>query len=69
MSGTVAGGRKAAQTNKRKYGESFYKVLGAQGGKKGKKDGAIKGFDADRELARRAGAIGGTISKRKKAGA
>lgn len=62
MGGTVAGGRKAAETNKRKYGESFYKIQGAKGGKIGR----TGGFFADRELASRAGRKGGQISRRSK---
>lgn len=33
MAGTVAGGKLAAQKNKEKYGEDFYKNIGAKGGK------------------------------------
>ncbi len=60
MSGTKAGGLAAAATNKAKYGADFYSRIGAMGGKKGR----TGGFYANRELARRAGAIGGTISRR-----
>lgn len=35
MSGTAIGGKKAAQTNKTKYGADFYARIGAVGGKKG----------------------------------
>ena len=59
----VAAGKKAAQTNKEKYGEDFYAVQGAKGGKLGK----TGGFWANRELARIAGAKGGRVSRRKKA--
>ncbi len=62
MSGTKAGGAKASATNKRKYGKDFYAKIGAQGGR----NGHTGGFYANRELARRAGAIGGKISKRGK---
>lgn len=61
MSGTVVGGKAAAQTNKQKYGQDFYKNIGAKGGSV---NGVAKGFAADRERARRAGAKGGSISKR-----
>ena len=65
MAGTKAGGRSAAETNKRSYGEDFYGRIGAMGGKKGR----TGGFYANRELARIAGAKGGRISRRtKKAG-
>lgn len=67
MAGTLEGGRKAAQTNKAKhdaeykakYGMGFYQYLGSQGGKKSRGGGFT-----DRELARRAGKIGGSRSKR-----
>lgn len=62
MAGTVEGGRKAAARNKEKYGEDFYRRIGADGGKKG----TTGGFFANRELARKAGAKGGRISRRTK---
>ena len=62
MAGTKLGGRKAAMTNIKKYGEDFYKNIGAKGGKLGK----TGGFFADRDLARRAGTKGGRISRRGK---
>ncbi len=62
MAGTIAGGKAAAATNKRIYGEDFYGRIGAMGGKKGK----TGGFFANRELARIAGAKGGRISRRTK---
>lgn len=39
MSGTVAGGKKAALTNKMKYGNDFYKRIGHQGGSNGHNGG------------------------------
>lgn len=63
MPGTVIGGHKAAETNKKKYGKDFYARIGAAGGKKG----TTGGFAANRELARIAGAKGGRISRRRKA--
>lgn len=62
MAGTKVGGRAAAATNKAKYGPDFYARIGAIGGKKG----TTGGFAANRELARKAGAIGGKISRRTK---
>lgn len=62
MAGTIAGGRAAAATNKLKYGANFYAIIGAKGGKRGH----TGGFFANRELARVAGAKGGTISRRTK---
>jgi general stress protein YciG len=63
MAGTLAGGKAAAKTNKTKYGNDFYKNIGAMGGKLGR----TGGFWANRELARSAGRKGGLISRRTKA--
>lgn len=60
MPGTRLGGLKAAATNKAKYGPDFYRNIGAQGGAKGH----TGDFAANPELARIAGAKGGTLSKR-----
>lgn len=62
MSGTIRGGKAAAQTNKQKYGPDFYAKIGAKGGRRGH----TGGFFANRELARRAGALGGRVSRRGK---
>ena len=62
MAGTVPGGKKAADTNKKKHGKDFYARIGAMGGKKGR----TGGFAANPELARIAGAKGGRISRRSK---
>ena len=64
MSGTRAGGLKAAKTNKEMYGKNFYKNIGAKGGKV---IGVMKGFACNRELASKAGKKGGMISRRGKA--
>lgn len=63
MAGTKDGGQKAAATNKAKYGKDFYARIGAMGGKMGH----TGGFYANRDLARKAGARGGRISRRGKA--
>lgn len=63
IGGTIAGGKNAAKTNKAKYGDDFYREIGAIGGKKGR----TGGFYANRELARTAGAKGGRKSRRGKA--
>ncbi|HIA91486.1 TPA: hypothetical protein EYO12_00020 [Candidatus Saccharibacteria bacterium] len=63
MAGTKAGGAKAALTNKKRYGKDFYASIGAKGGR----NGNTGGFAANRELARKAGAKGGRISRRTKA--
>ncbi len=62
MAGTKAGGKAAAETNKKKYGADFYAKIGAKGGRLGK----TGGFYANRELARTAGQQGGRISRRTK---
>lgn len=61
MAGNVKGGKLAAQKNLANDPD-FYKKIGAKGGK----NGHTGGFFKDRELASRAGRIGGTISKRRK---
>jgi hypothetical protein len=65
MAGTKEGGKKAAETNKKKYGADFYAVQGAKGGKNGRTGGFGAG-EAGRRLARIAGAKGGRISRRGK---
>lgn len=60
MSGTKSGGKLAAETNKKKYGETFYKDIGRIGGANGR----TGGFFVRRDLARTAGAKGGRISRR-----
>jgi uncharacterized protein len=62
MAGTKAGGKAAADTNKKKHGADFYARIGAMGGKKGR----TGGFFANRDLAREAGRKGGRISRRTK---
>ncbi len=67
MGGTAIGGERAAKTNKERHGTDFYKVIGQKGGKKGSKDGVIKGFAAmSFEKRSEAGRKGGTKSKRTK---
>lgn len=60
MSGTKVGGMKAAKTNLERHGADFYKRIGQKGGQ----NGHTGGFAANRELARTAGAKGGSISRR-----
>lgn len=71
MAGTKAGGRRAAFTNKDKYGADFYARIGASGGKKGRSGGfASSKVGADgltgRERAALAGRAGGRVSRRTK---
>ncbi len=61
---TAEGAIKAGATNKRKYGEDYYKKIGAIGGRNSR----TGGFYANRELAREAGRKGGRISKRRSNG-
>jgi len=61
MSGTVAGGKRAALTNKARHGKDFYAAIGRKGGKISRGGG----FAANRELASAAGRKGGKISRRK----
>jgi len=61
MSGTISGGKLAAQKNL-ENNPNFYKEIGSTGGKNGK--GSKKGFAANPELARKAGSIGGSLSRR-----
>ncbi len=60
MAGTIEGGRKAAKTNKEKYGSDFYAKIGGIGGR----NGHTGGFASNPELARLAGQKGGRISRR-----
>jgi len=63
MAGTKAGGRKAAETNKKKYGSDFYARIGREGGANGNTGGFAAGEEG-RARARKYGAIGGRISRR-----
>ena len=60
MAGTITGGRKARDTNRKLYGDDFYARIGAKGGR----NGHTGGFAANPELARIAGRKGGKMSKR-----
>lgn len=60
MASTREGGIKAAATNKLRYGEDFYKKIGATGGATSRGGG----FASDSEMARLAGRLGG-LKKRK----
>lgn len=60
MTGTKAGGIKAAATNLKKYGKDFYKINGAKGGR----NGHTGGFASNPALARVVGKKGGENSRR-----
>lgn len=69
MSGTKAGGAKAAKTNKERHGENFYARIGQKGGRNGHAGGFasnLVGKDGltGRERARIAGKKGGSMSSR-----
>jgi len=60
--GTKQGGFSTAETNRKKHGADFYKKIGAMGGKKSRGGGF-----SNREVASKAGKIGGAISRRPRA--
>lgn len=72
MAGTVEGGKAAAKTNKKVYGDDFYARIGAKGGKLGKTGGFHKAehrcdiIPGVHRVARCAGHKGGLISRRTK---
>lgn len=60
MAGTREGGLKAAATNKLRYSDEFYRLIGAAGGAKS----TGGGFAANHELARKAGRKGGKAKRK-----
>lgn len=67
MSGTVKGGKAAAITNKARHGVNFYAKIALEGQKAWERNGRKpRGFAYDRDLASRAGKIGGEKSRRGK---
>ena len=69
MSGTISGGKKAAQKNITLHGEDFYRIIGRKGGKRSTTGGFASqkvGKDdlTGAERAKLAGAKGGRRSKR-----
>lgn len=63
MAGTKRGGKKAAKTNKQRYGKDFYYLLGKKGGQTPREE--PRGFAAmPTEKVRAAGRKGGTRSLR-----
>lgn len=68
MAGSKTGGKSAAMTNKLKYGFDFYARIGAVGGSRSARGGYWykKYILGDVESIRRAGMLGGQISRRGK---
>lgn len=62
MAGSSEGGRKAAETNRIRYGKGFYKRIGEMGGK----ISTGGGFQPNSPFAREMGAKGGATARRKK---
>jgi hypothetical protein len=63
--GTTEGGQRQAQTIREKYGDDYWKKLGAKGGSSPKYTKNKRPFHKDRSLAKRAGYIGGKARGRK----
>ena len=61
MSGTKAGGKKCAETNKNKYGKDWYARIGAKGGRNGHTGGFAS---MTPEQVRAAGRKGGLTSSK-----
>lgn len=61
MAGNRTGGLKAAETNKKKYGDQFYKTIGAAGGTKSR-GGGFAAMRKDR--LKRVSSRGGSKSRR-----
>jgi hypothetical protein len=73
MAGSVAGGKKAAQTNKARQGNDFYKRIGSIGGQRGRTGGfaypLLCDCDYKEDLHKKAscsGYKGGIVSRRTK---
>lgn len=67
MSGTKSGGKAASKTIKQLYGDSFYKRIGAKGGKNGSTGGfhVTKGYPITHPAhPSNAGRKGGIISRK-----
>ena len=62
MAGNKEGALKASLKNRTRYGQDFYKKIGAMGGAAGH----TGGFYANPDLASEAGKLGGRISKKGK---
>lgn len=65
MAGSKAGGKRAAQTIKERYGEDFYQRIGKLSNASWEKNGRMpRGFAANPELASVAGRRGGLKSRK-----
>lgn len=62
MAGAKDGGKLTAEYCKKTYGKDYYAKIGSMGGKAK----VPKGFALNRELASKAGQVGGRISRRTK---
>lgn len=58
MAGTIEGGRKAAKTNKERYGADFYAGIGKKGGQLSRGGG----FEGDSVRAKEMGRKGGLVA-------
>lgn len=65
MSGTKKGGLKAAATNKKRYGDNFYVIVGGSGGASHSKGGFKYMAEHDPQRLRSLGSKGGSKSRRK----
>ena len=66
MAGTVRGGKKAAETNKKFHGDDFYKKIGAIGGRNGHTGGFAYSKAHGLTTHIEAGRKGGKISRKPK---
>lgn len=65
--GTKEGGLKAQQTNKLRYGNSYYETIGRMGGLTMTDNTKKRGFASNPTLAAQAGSKGGKNSRKNKA--
>lgn len=65
MSGTKEGAQQTYKAILKKYGNDFYSIIGAKGGKSNRGGWNRRGFGTNRELASKVGFVGGSISKRR----
>lgn len=69
MAGTKEGGKKASATNKARHGDDFYRKIASAGREQWlqvpMEERKPWGFRANKDLARRAGKIGGSRTRKK----